>query len=171
LASDVHYDSNDRKLVLLDQLCFYFTSDVLVGHFQPLILESNHTHSIPVLRTTFQLFQQMLSIIQTPAMVMAMYKFLFGDANGEEAVRQNMASDDDRVKDAYDQLDDEPEDLLAELRQDVSPFQEAVGINPDKQNEVALQFSKLNFKAKNQASTFSIHDPFGSKIKHKEIIQ
>ena len=46
---------------------------------------------------------------------------------------------------------------------------------PDSDNpqikQMALQFSKLNFKAKNQASTLSIHEPFAQKFMRDNITQ
>ena len=36
---------------------------------------------------------------------------------------------------------------------------------------MSLQFSRLNFKAKNQASTLAIHDPYASKFLHKEAFE
>ena len=63
---------------------------------------------------------------------------------------------------------DEPLDLLADNdEQDQPPLQSS---NPAIK-KMTLDFSLLNFKAKNQASTLSIEHPYASKFANQEIHQ
>lgn len=70
------------------------------------------------------------------------------------------------------------------LKQDVSPISddEDAGTGADKSvrlqkqkggqlTDMTLQFSKLNFRAKNQLSSLAIHDPFGHNFDKKVEVQ
>ena len=53
VSCQVMYNSGDKKLLLIDQLCYQFSSEILVAHFQPLFLSKNHRKSINIIRTTY----------------------------------------------------------------------------------------------------------------------
>lgn len=135
-SSGVHYDSQGKKLVLIDQICFNFTSDILVGHFEPMLL--TQTQHVPLIRTSYQIFLHILENINSPVMVMAMFQFIFGEAQpaqGEKQIEQS----DEYYKNALNELeDDEPVDLLGDSGrdsiQDVSPDL----MNEDKPNPMSL---------------------------------
>lgn len=78
------------------------------------------------------------------------------------------AEDEDQARNLLDDLSDEPLDLLADNDEQDQPPQQSG--NPAI-SKMTLDFSRLNFKAKNQASTLSIEHPFASKFANQEIHQ
>ncbi len=95
-------------------------------------------------------------------MSFVLYHFLFGHSKNKHL--REVKKDDEKAKNMLDMIEDEPIELLNQ-GQDVSP---ATGGHSIK---MSYELSKLNFKAKNQASALSIHEPFASKFRKKEIFE
>ena len=100
--------------------------------------------------------------MNNPKMIKVMYRFLFGVT--QEQFQEEVKKDDDQARNMLDQLDDEPIDLLNDRQEN-----DEQDVSPEMNSDMSLQLSKLNFKAKNQASALSIHEPFADKFRQQEV--
>lgn len=108
-TSQAWYISNQdgKRLHLLDQVCFGFMQEVLLGHLQPLLVKE---WSMATLRTTFQLILTILDHMNARNMVKTLHQFMFGISKNK--FEEKVKNEDQLAKDILDKLDDEPIDLL-----------------------------------------------------------
>lgn len=110
------------------------------------------------IRTGYQIFLTILDKMTQRNMVIILYIFLFGKSNSQ--IEKGLKKDEEQAKMLLDHLDDEPLNLLEEFKSNQSEQQD---VSPNEHNTMSLELSKLNFKAKNQASGLSIHEPFANR--------
>lgn len=181
--------------MFLEQFCSIFFSQVLVEYFEPKLLNERHIDNVAGLRTTYQIYLEILKGITNEAMALTMFYFIFGrrvralreeedERSMLQGVQDEEATDFDLLKEPNTKLDDRAKDQkdkpakLAKEKdsQDAPDLEEgeSPGIGnraPSAQmKDMSLQFSKLNFQAKNKLSSHAIEFPFSQKDnRHEEL--
>ena len=64
--------------MFLEQFCSTFFNQVMVDYFQPKLLNERSIDNVVGLRTTYQIFLQILKGVTNESMALTMFYFVFG---------------------------------------------------------------------------------------------
>lgn len=101
-SSQVEYQQSkgDQKINFLDQFCLTFFNQVLLEHFQPKLLNERNIENAVIIRTTYQMYLQILKRSTNAKMILTMFYFLFG----KQQPMPDAEEEDERAKDLYANL-------------------------------------------------------------------
>ena len=106
----------------------------------------------------------MIDNFHSKNMVKCLHQFLFGVSR--EKFDDSIKKEDDKAKKLLDDIDDEPVDLLRDPEELNDTSFESDGM--EKSNKMALELSKLNFKAKNLHTRMNLQLPDSNKDKESK---